>query len=349
MITARTQRVPGAHRHPAGNGANGWVTQATRLCLVALVAFVAAGVNPAAAQSYPNRPIKLIVPWPPGGGVDTAARLIAEPLAQRLGQPVVVDNRPGAAGNIGTAVAAREKPDGYTLLMASLSPHSVNPHLYDKLGFEPIKDFAPVALVYTVPSFLVVPATSPVKTVQDLVAQAKANPGKLNFGSGGPGSSQHLFGVMFNTATKIDVAHIGYKGTSPAEAALMGGQVDYMLDPPTCLPFVQGGRLRALAVAAPTRSAALPDVPTLDELGIKGVHTLTYYGVAAPANTPKEIVDRLNREINAVLATPEMKSRLLQLAADGGTGSAEDFGKFMESELTRYGEIVKLSGAKAVQ
>ena len=209
--------------------------------------------------------------------------MIAEPLAQRLGQPIVVDNRPGAAGNIGTALAAREKPDGYTLLMASLSPHSVNPHLYTKLGFEPIKDFAPVALVYTVPSFLVVPATSPANTAQELVALAKASPGKLNFGSGGPGSSQHLFGVMFNTATQIDTVHIAYKGTSPAEAGLVAGQVDYMLDPPTCLPFVTAGRLKALAVAAPKRNPELPNVPTLDEVGIKGVYTLTYYGVAAPA------------------------------------------------------------------
>jgi len=322
---------------------------AQRIVRLALAVLMAATAGAAHAQAYPNRPIKLIVPWPPGGGVDTAARLIAEPLAQRLGQPIVIDNRPGAAGNIGTAIAAHEKADGYTLLMASLSPHSVNPHLYDKLGFEPIKDFAPVALVYTVPSFLVVPASSSANTPQDLVTLAKANPGKLNFGSGGPGSSQHLFAVMFNTATKIDVVHIGYKGTSPAEAGLVAGQVDYMLDPPTCLPFVQAGRLKALAVAAPKRSAALPDVPTLDELGIKGVHTLTYYGVAAPANTPKDVVARLNREINAVLNTGEMRGRLAQLAAEPGNGTPEEFGRFMESELKRYGDIVRISGAKAVQ
>jgi tripartite-type tricarboxylate transporter receptor subunit TctC len=233
--------------------------------------------------------------------------------------------------------------------MASLSPHAVNPHLYDNLGFDPIKDFAPVALVYTVPSFLVVPAASPAKTPQDLVALAKAQPGKLNFGSGGAGSSQHLFGVMFNTATKIDSLHVPYKGTSPAEAALVAGEVDYMLDPPTCLPFVEAGRLRALAVAAPTRSSALPNVPTLDELGIRNVHTLTYYGVAAPAGTPKEIVDRLNAEINAILKSDETRARLTKLAAEPGSGSPEDFRRFMESELKRYGEIVRISGAKAVQ
>ena len=178
---------------------------------------------------------------------------------------------------------------------------------------------------------------------------AKSKPGKLNFGSGGAGSSQHLFGVMFNTSTKIDSLHVPYKGTAPAEAALVAGEVDYMLDPPTCLPFVTAGRLKALAVAAPTRSSALPNVPTLDEIGIAGVHTLTYYGVLAPAGTPREIVDRLNSEINAVLRTDEVRARLAKLAADPGTGSAEDFGRFMEAELKRYGEIVKISGAKAVQ
>jgi tripartite-type tricarboxylate transporter receptor subunit TctC len=301
------------------------------------------------AQSYPSRPIKLVVPWPAGGGVDTAARLIAEPLAKRLGQPVVVDNKPGSAGNIGTAQVAREKPDGYTLLMGSLSPHAVNPHLYDTLGFEPIKDFAAVALVYTVPSFLVVPAASPAATPQELVALAKSKPGKLNFGSGGAGSSQHLFGVMFNTATGVDALHVPYKGTSPVEAALVAGEVDYMLDPPTCLPFVAAGRMKALAVAAPARSSALPNVPTLDELGIRGVHTLTYYGVLAPAGTPKDIVDRLNAEINQILGSDDMRARLTKLAADPGSGSPEDFRRFMEAELKRYGEIVRISGAKAVQ
>jgi tripartite-type tricarboxylate transporter receptor subunit TctC len=331
----------GARRQLRGGAA--WVRP------LALLAVVAVSAGLAHAQTYPARPIKLIVPWPAGGGVDTAARMIADPLAQRLGQPIVVDNRPGAAGNIGTAIAAREKADGYTLLMASLSPHSVNPHLYDKLGFEPIKDFAPIALVYTVPSFLVVPAASPANTAQELVALAKASPGKLNFGSGGPGSSQHLFGVMFNTATKVDTVHISYKGTSPAEQGLIAGQVDYMLDPPTCLPFVTAGRLKALAVAAPKRSPELPNVPTLDEVGIKGVYTLTYYGVAAPAGTPREIVAKLNAEINAVLRTEDVRARLAKLAADPGTGTPEEFGQFMESEMKRYGEIVRISGAKAVE
>jgi tripartite-type tricarboxylate transporter receptor subunit TctC len=316
-----------------------------RICLAAMALAFAGAAH---ADTYPSKPIRLIVPWPAGGGVDTSARIISQPLSERLGQAIVVENRAGAAGNIGTALAAKEKPDGYTLLMGSLSPNAVNPHLYTTLGFDPIKDFAAVALVYTVPSFLVVPANSPANTAQEFIAHAKANPGKLNMGSGGVGSSQHLFGVMFTNATKIDVVHVAYKGTSPAETALIAGQVDFMLDPPTALPFVEAGKLKALAVASPVKNPALPNVPTLDELGVPGVHTSTFYGVMAPANTPKEIVDRLNREINAILQTDDVKARLVKLAAVPGTGTPEDFGKFVAAELDRYGEIVKLSGAKKV-
>ena len=302
----------------------------------------------AQAQTYPSKPIRLIVPWPPGGGVDTSARLIAQPLSERLGQTVVVENRPGAAGNIGTALFTHEAPDGYTLLMGSLSPNAVNPHLYSKLGFDPVKDFEFVALAYTVPSFLVVPADSPFNSPQELVAAAKANPGKLNFGSGGVGSSQHLFGVMFNTATKIDTVHVTYKGTAPAEAALIAGQIHYMVDPPTAIPFVTGGKLKALAVASKKRSASLPNVPTLDELGIPNVYTQTFYGVMAPAGTPKAIVDLLNKEINAILQAPQMQERLSKFAAQTSPLTPDEFGKFVKGEIERYGEIVRLSGAKKV-
>ena len=315
------------------------------ICLTALMVL---GAGLAQAETYPSRPIKLIVPWPAGGGVDTSARLIAQPLSERLGQPVVIENKPGAAGNIGTALAAKEKPDGYTLLQASLSPNAVNPHLYSNLGFDPVKDFEFVARVYTVPSFLVVPSSSPANSAQDLVAMAKKAPGSLDFGSGGVGSSQHLFGVMFNKAAGIDVVHVPYKGTSPAEAALVAGHVDFMLNPPTALAHVAAGKLKALGVASAKRSPAVPDVPTLDEQGIKGVYTSTFYGVMAPAGTPKEIVDRLNKEIVAILQTPEIRSRLAKLAADPGTESPDEFKKFVIGEIERYGEIVKLSGANKV-
>jgi len=313
---------------------------------VAVLVVACAGL--AQAETYPSKPIRMIVPWPPGGGVDTAARIISQPLAERLGQPIVVENKPGAAGNIGTELFTREKPDGYTLLMGSLSPNAVNPHLYSRLGFDPIKDFEFVALVYTVPSFLVVPASSPANTAQELVALAKANPGKLNFGSGGVGSSQHLFGVMFKTTANIDIVHVAYKGTAPAETALVAGQVDLMLDPPTCIPFIKAGRLKALGVASKVRNPALPDVPTLDEQGIPGVYTSTFYGVMAPAKTPKEIVNRLNRGINEILRAPEMRKRLTEFAAEPGSGTPEDFARFVRGELERYGVIVKASGAQKV-
>ncbi len=317
-----------------------------RMCLgFALLAF-AGWVQAQAA--YPNRLIKLVVPWPPGGGVDTAARIISQPLAERLGQAIVVENKPGVAGNLGTAQFISAAPDGYTILMGSLSPNAVNPYLYSKLGFDPVKDFEFVALAYIVPSFLVVPANSPANSPKELVAIAKANPGKLNFGSGGVGSSQHLFGVMFNTATGIDTVHVSYKGTAPAEAALVSAEIDYMVDPPTALPFVNAGRLKALAVAAPKRSAALPNVPTLDELGIPNVYTSTFYGVMAPAGTPKAIVDRLNKEINAVLQSPDIQERILKNAAETYNWSPEEYRKFVLGELERYREVVKQSGAKQV-
>ena len=311
-------------------------------------ALIAVAAVAQAQQGYPNRPIKLLVPWPPGGGVDTAARIISQPLAERLGQPIVVENKPGVAGNLGTGLFAKEPADGYALLMGSLSPNSVNPWLYSKLGFDPIKDFEYVALAYIVPSFLVVPGNSPANSAKDLVAMAKASPGKLNFGSGGVGSSQHLFSVMFNTATGIQTVHVPYKGTAPAENGLIAGEIDYMVDPPTALPFVEAGRMKALAVASANRSPALPNVPTLDEVGIPNVHTSTWYGILAPAGTPKPIVDRLNKEINAVLKMPEIQARLLKNAAQSHDWTPEQFTKFARDELERYKEVVRASGAKQV-
>jgi tripartite-type tricarboxylate transporter receptor subunit TctC len=311
-------------------------------------ALLAVAVVAQAQQGYPNRPIKLLVPWPPGGGVDTAARIIAQPLSERLGQPIIVENKPGVAGNLGTGLFTKEPADGYSLLMGSLSPNSVNPWLYSKLGFDPIKDFDYVALAWIVPSFLVVPASSPANSAKDLVAMAKASPGKLNFGSGGVGSSQHLFGVMFNTASGINTVHVPYKGTAPAENGLVAGEIDYMVDPPTALPFVEAGRLKALAVASTARSSALPNVPTLDEVGIPNVHTSTWYGILAPAGTPKPIVDRLNREINAVLKTPELQARMQKIAAQSRDWTPEEFTKFAKEELERYKEVVRASGAKQV-
>lgn len=313
-----------------------------------VVALLALGTS-AIAQgvgNYPNQPIKLMVPWPPGGGVDTTARMVSEPLAQRLGQPIVIDNRGGAGGNIGTELAARTKPDGYNLLMGSISPNAVNVHLYGKLGFDPIKDFAPIVYVSSVPNILVVPASSPAKTVKDLIELARANPGKLNYGSGGVGSSQHLAAVQFMAAAKVDLTHVPYKGTAPAEADLVAGHISLMLDTTTCLPFIAAGKMRALAVASRKRNPALPNVPTFDEVGLAGVYASSWYGLMAPAGTPRPVIDKLNAEANQVLKSPEFQKRMGDFGAEIGGGTPEEFAAFIASEIKRYEAIVRLSGAK---
>lgn len=315
---------------------------AAAICLLAVAA-------PAIAQSqdaYPSQAIKLMVPWPPGGGVDTTGRMIARPLAERLGQSIVVDNRGGAGGNIGTELAARAKPDGYNLLMGSISPNAVNIHLYSRLGFDPIKDFEPIVYVASVPNILVVPADSPARTAQDLVAMARANPGKLNYGSGGVGSSQHLAAVQFMSIAGIQIEHIPYKGTAPAEADLIAGQISLMLDTTTCLPYIASGKMRALAVASKKRNPALPDVPTFDEVGLPGIYASSWYGLMAPAGTPRPIIDKLNAESNHVLKSEEIRKRMAEFGAEIGGGTPEDFSRFIRSEIERYESIVRLSGAK---
>lgn len=311
-----------------------------------LVAWHGAAPAQDAAAGYPNQPIKLMVPWPPGGGVDTTARILTEFLGHRIGQPFVVDNRAGAGGNIGTELAARLKPDGYNLLMSSISPNAVNISLYGKLGFDPVKDFEPVIYVSAVPNILVVPGDSPFKSVKDVIDAARANPGKLNYASGGVGSSQHLAAVQFASAAKLDLVHVPYKGTAPAEADVAAGHVSLMLDTTTCLPFVASGKMRALAVASKARNPALPNVPTFDEVGLPGVYASSWYGLSAPAGTPRPIIDKLNAEANAVLKSPEFRSRMQAMGAEIGGGTPEDYGRFMASETRRYAEIVRISGAK---
>jgi tripartite-type tricarboxylate transporter receptor subunit TctC len=311
------------------------------------LAALAAGIAPAVhAQSYPERPIKLVVPWPPGGATDALGRLLAQRLTERLGQTVIVDNKAGAGGNIGTAAFVREKADGYTLLMATSSTNAANPHLYSRLGFDAAKDFAPVAFVAEIPNILEVPKQSPFKSVADLVAAAKAEPGKLNYGSGGVGSSQHLAGAMFKYLTGADVLHIPYKGSGPAVSDLLAGQVDMMLDTGS-LAQVQAGALRALAVASRQRLPALPDVPTFDEAGVPKMYASAWYGIVAPAGTPADVVQRLNKEVNAVTSTPEVKQRMESMGALVPAGQTpEEFSTFIQSEIARYAEIVKISGAK---
>jgi tripartite-type tricarboxylate transporter receptor subunit TctC len=268
---------------------------------------------------------------------------------ERASRPAHRDReQTGAGGNIGTAVAAQEKPDGYTLLQGSAAPHGINPHIYKSLGFEPIKDFTFIAHVYSAPSFLVVPTHSPFNTAQELVDYAKANPGKLNFGSSGIGGSHHVFVSLFMERAGFEAVHIPYKGTSPMETALVAGQIDFSLDPPTCLPFIQSGKMRVLGVASKQRNPAMPDVPTLDEQGITGVYSSTYYGILGPANMPKEIVDRLNKEVNAVLQTEEIRARLTRMGVESGKGTPEEFKAFAEEDLERYGVLIRRTGADKI-
>jgi len=312
--------------------------------VVAMLLCLAAPVL--AQQGYPNQPIKLIVPWPPGGGVDTSARIIAQPLSERLGQGIVIENRGGAGGNIGTEVAARARPDGYTLLMASSSPNAINIHIYPKLPFDPLKDFTAIGYVTAVPNILVVPGNAPANTAQELLAYIKANPGKVNYGSAGVGSSQHLAASMLITATGANIVHVPYKGTGPAETDLIAGHIAMMLDTTACLPFVAGGRMKALAVASKSRNPALPNVPTFDEIGVPGVYSSAWYGIMAPAGLPQEIVNRINTELNAVLKSPEVRKKIADFGGEQGGGSPADFDRFVASELKRYADIVKASGAK---
>jgi len=302
---------------------------------------------PAHAADYPSeRPIRLVVPWAPGGATDAIARVLAVPLGQALGQSVIVDNRPGAGGNIGTGQFVREKADGYTLIMATSSTNAVNPHLYSKLPFDPAKDFTPVAFVASVPNVLVVRSASPYKTLAELLAAARAQPGKLSYGSAGNGSSQHLAGSMLVRATQLQMTHVPYKGSGPAASDLMAGHLDMMLDTGS-LPHVQGGTLRALAVASKKRMAALPEVPTFEEAGVPGgIQASAWYGVMAPAGLPKDITQRLNREINKILQQPAVARHLQEFGAETNPGTPEQFQAFAASEVARYQAIVKDSGAK---
>ena len=315
------------------------------ICL-AVPMLLSAGV--AQAQNYPNKPIRLIVPYPPGGGVDTAGRLIAQPLSERLGQPIVIENKPGASGTIGTTVLTQEKPDGYTLVLASSGPHALAPHLFKRIDFDPVKDFSFIALVYNAPTFLVVPTNSPFKTSQELIDYAKANPGKLNYGSSGIGSGQNIGVNMLMDAAGFEATHIPYKGTGPMLTALVAGQIDFTVDMPTCLPFVQGGKLRVLGVASKDRNATLPDITTLDEQGIPGVHASNYYGLAAPANTPKEIVDRINKEVNAILQSDEMRTRLEKMGVEVGKGTPEEFTAFVVDQHKLHGDLFTKIGIEKI-
>lgn len=295
----------------------------------------------AAAQAFPARPLTLIVPFAPGGGSDNVARLIATKLGERTGKTVVVDNKPGGGTNIGHELAARAPADGHTLLLGQFTL-SVNPHLYAGLRYQPERDFIPVVHLADAPTVLVVPAASPVKDVAGLIAAAKAQPGKLNYGSGGAGTSVHLAGEWFSALTRADIVHIPYKGSAPAMTDLMGARLDMMFDTATsALPQVKGGKLRAVAVAGPARLKDLSGVPTFTEQGLAGFEVPAWYGVLAPAGTPAAAVQWLNTEINAVLKDPQVVARLEAMGAVVVGGPAAPFGDFMKAQSARWAKVIK--------
>lgn len=307
------------------------------------LAVAALGVSaPAVAQdAWPSKPIRVVVNFPPGGAADVMARLIAQPVAEALGQPVVVENRAGANGNIGGEAVARADADGYTFLFSSGGVASVNPHLYKTMTYDPAKDLQPVAAAARILVFLVARNELPVNTVQEFMQYAKANPGKLSYGSAGNGSSPHLAGEMFAGAAGIDAVHVPYRGAAPAVVDLLAGQIDYFFDPGIALPHVRDGKLKILAVGSPSRSALFPDLVTLDEAGVTGFDADSWFGFYAPAGVDKAIVDRMNAEVNKALAMPNVKNRIAELGGVASPMSPAEFREKAEADFARFGQVIR--------
>ena len=305
-------------------------------------AALAASPQVFAQGKFPQRPITLVVPTAPGGSTDFTARLIAEPLAKALGQPVVVDNKPGASGNIGNQFVARAKPDGYTLLLSYSGYHVGNPHLFKQAGWDPIKDFAPVAMMTRAPQVIAARPNLPANNLKELIAYAKANPGKLNYASSGNGSIQHIAGELFKQLTGTFITHIPYKGSGPAVQDLLGGQVDLFITTPAgVVSQVQGGRLKALAVTSKQRLGSLPNVPTAAESGLQGYELDSWFALYAPAGTPADIVQQLNTEVNRILATPEVRKKADESGTSVETMTPAQFAAFTQKELAYWGKVIQ--------
>jgi len=312
-----------------------------------IAAFAVAPFANAQAPAYPTKPIRMVVPFPPGGATDILARDVAQRLTEAWGQQVIVDNRPGAGGNIGSELVAKSAPDGYTLEMGTVGTHAINASLYAKMPYDHVRDFVPIILVAAVPNVLEVNPSLPVNSVTELIAYAKANPGKLNFASSGNGTSIHLSGELFKVMAGVEMTHVPYKGSAPALQDLIAGQVQLMFDNlPPSLPQIKGGKLRALAVTSATRAPALPDVPTVAEAGLPGFEASSWFGLLAPAGTPPAIVSKINAEVAAWLATPEAKEKLSKQGAAAAGGTPDDFAKHIAAETVKWSKVVKASGAK---
>ena len=301
----------------------------------------------ALAQPYPDKPVRFVVPYPPGGGTDVIARIVQERFQAALGQPVVIENRGGAAGSLGTDVVAKAPPDGYTVLF-TLSSHTINPAIYAKLPFDTVKDFQPVGTVASLPQILVANNALPVNTVAELIALAKAKPGSLSFASVGNGSPGHLAGELFKLRTGTVMTHVPYRGGGPAVTDVMGGQVPLLwVSIPAAAQFVKAGKLKALAVSTVKRSAAFPNVPTMQEAGVADFEVDSWYAMFVPAKTPKPVVERLNKALNAVVAEPEIKEKLLAQGSEGVGGPPDALGKIVDLELVKWAKLAKEANLKA--
>jgi tripartite-type tricarboxylate transporter receptor subunit TctC len=315
--------------------------------VIAAAAFIASTLC-GFAETYPSRPVRLIVPFPPGGSTDIMARVVAQKLTERLGQQVIVDNRGGAGGRIGMHLAAKALPDGYTLLMSTSITHTVQVSLYSKLPYNVLTDFAPISLVASIPLLLVVNPSVPAKSVKELIALAKAKPGQLSYASPGNGTSGHLAAEMFRSMADVDVVHVPYKGGGPAITDLIGGQVQMMiLSALATLPHVKTGKLRALAITSLTRSPYLPHIPTMTESGLPGYEVVLWYGVSAPAKTPPVIIARLNKEIVQIMRLPEVRERLASEAGQPVGSTPEEFQAIIRTDVAKWGKVVKEAGIKA--
>jgi len=310
--------------------------------------FFSIGLCPVAwAQTYPTKPIRVIVPFPAGESIDATARLIAQPWMAALGQQMVIDNRGGAGGTIGTELAAKALPDGYTISYGNLGPLSIGPNLYQKLGYDLFKDLAPVSQATSLPFVLFGSTTLPVNTAQELVAYAKARPGQLNFGSTGVGSGLHLMGELFKLTAGVDMVHVPFKGVAQAVPEIMAGRLQLAFNTiPAFLPHVKAGRLKAFVITAPKRSPLLPDVPACTEAGLPGLDANAWHAVVAPAGTPREIVRKLQQTLAATLALPEVRSQLAAVGAEPVASAPEEFAKFMRAESDKWARVIKAGGVK---
>ena len=324
--------------------------RAGRMVIAAAVALILArggSLAQTATDSYPTKPIRFILPFPPGGGTDILGRIVAERLTSSLGQPVVLENRGGAGGNVGAEAAAKAAPDGYTIVLVAPSL-AISPSLYTRLNYDPVKDLAPISLVGTVPNVLITHPSLPAQTLAEFIALAKTKPGGMNFGSGGSGTSNHLAGELFNNVAGVRLVHVPYKGVNLAMNDVLGGQIQLVvIGIPAAAPHIKAGRLRAFGVIAPQRSPALPEVPTVAEAGLSNFEVTTWYGVLAPAGTPRPIIGRLNAELVRVMHAPDLQARFAATGTEPRTSTPEEFADYIRQEIAKWGKVVRDANLKA--